>query len=234
MHCLVLQHIDGEHPAAFGDHIVAAGDTMVVVRLHRGEKIPNLDVFDAMIVMGGPMDVWETAQNPWMIAEKAAIAQWVGAGRPYLGICLGHQLLIDAMGGECAMMETPEIGILPITLGNDALFDGLPTRLPVMQWHGVEAVKLPDNTAILASSDGCKVQAARVGDCAWGVQFHPEIQEGLVTTWMKDQANHDCAVSWLGSENAANEFAKDSEAHVPDALKQSAALYAMLRSAAVA
>ena len=63
MHVLVLQHIDGEHPAAFGDHIAAAGDTMVVVRLHRGEKIPNLEVFDAMIVMGGPMDVWETVKT---------------------------------------------------------------------------------------------------------------------------------------------------------------------------
>lgn len=229
MHVLVLQHIDGEHPAAFGDHIAAAGDTMVVVRLHRGEKIPNLEVFDAMIVMGGPMDVWETVENPWLIAEKAAIAQWVGAGRPYLGICLGHQLLIDAMGGECAMMKTPEIGILSI----DHEIEGLPTPLPVMQWHGVEAVSLPENATVLGSNAACKVQAVRVGNRAWGVQFHPEIQAGLVTTWMTDLANHQCAVNWLGSQQAADDFAKASEAHVPDALIQSAALYKLLRDSAV-
>jgi GMP synthase-like glutamine amidotransferase len=232
MHVLIFQHTDGEHPAAFGEHIAAAGDTMVIVRLHHGEQIPEMSVFDMLIVMGGPMDVWETAANPWLFEEKAAIAKWVSAGRPYLGICLGHQLLVDAMGGECAIMKNPEIGIIPIDVEDDALWGNLEVPLPVMQWHGVEAIKLPPNTFVIAANEACQTQTIRLGDRAWGVQFHPEIQEGLVTTWMSDPANRKCAVDWLGSEQAADDFAIESDAHVPDAVKQSAVFYSVLRSSA--
>ena len=100
MKVLILQHTAGEHPAAFSDHIAQAGDPACVVHLYRGETIPNIARFDAMIVMGGPMDVWDTTDYPWLRAEKSIIATWVRVlRRPYLGICLGHQLLIDALSG---------------------------------------------------------------------------------------------------------------------------------------
>jgi GMP synthase-like glutamine amidotransferase len=241
MRVLILQHTRGEHPAAFTGHIAAAGDTAYVVHLYRGESIPDLAPFDVMLVMGGPMDVWEEAAHPWLIPEKRAIADWVSAGRPYLGVCLGHQLLVEAVGGACARMAVPEVGVMPMTLSDAGRADPLLSRLPgagsghvrVMQWHGVEVTQLPSKTARLALNENCPVQAIRVGKRAWGVQFHPEITDDLCAYWMKDPGNRAAAIDWLGSAEAADKFAADSEAHVPTALRNSAALYDGLREAAL-
>ncbi|MFD0860209.1 type 1 glutamine amidotransferase [Roseovarius aquimarinus] len=241
MRVLILQHTKGEHPAAFADHVAAAGDAAHVVHLYLGEGLPDLAPFHAMMVMGGPMDVWEEDAHPWLVPEKRAIAAWVRSGRPYLGICLGHQLLVEAMGGQCAKMAVPEVGVMPMDLTEDGRADPVLSRLPgatdgpvrVMQWHGVEAVRLPADTAPLARNANCPVQAIRVGRRAWGVQFHPEITEDLCAYWMKDPGNRATAIDWLGSAEAADRFAADSEAHVPTALRNSAALYAGLREAAL-
>ncbi len=236
MKVLILQHTDGEHPAAFGDLIAEAGDTAFVVELHLGERIPDMSEFDAMIVMGGPMDVWQTAEHPWLRAEKAAIATWVRAFRkPYLGICLGHQLLIDALGGLCEQMTPPEIGVLDVSLTAEAtadpIFDGFEDTFRVMHWHGVEVTSLPEDTVVLAENANCNVQAVRFRDKAWGVQFHPELTPELVTGWLGDPGNYACAVEWLGSEEKAKQFALDCEAHVSTAQQQSRRLYAGLRAA---
>ena len=236
MKVVIFQHTDGEHPGAFTDLIAEAGDTASVIRLHRGERIPNLSNFDAMIVLGGPMDVWETRALPWLTAEKATIATWVKAMRkPFLGICLGHQLLVDTLGGICESMPHPEIGVSDIRLTPegqaDPIFSAMPASFPVLQWHGVEATTLPPNAVLLAQNDACQVQAFRVGDVAWGVQFHPELTSDLVKGWMLDAENRACAIDWLGSAAKANEFAQDCEAHVETARVQSRALYNALRAA---
>lgn len=232
MQVLIFQHVAGEHPAAFSDHIAAAGDTAHVVRFYQGDPIPALTAFDALIVMGGPMDVWESDSHPWLIAEKAAIARWVrDLGKPYLGICLGHQLLIDALGGTCQPLATPAvtIGTIACTGTPDPIFDDLPARFSVLQWHGVAATRLPADGITLAASPTCRHQAIRVGHHAWGVQFHPEITAGLVRGWLTDPANMAAAVQWLGSKNAAEAFVTECDAHSGDALAQSAALYKGLR-----
>ena len=229
MQVLVFQHIDGEHPAAFAEHAEAAGDVLTVVRWHRGDAVPDFAGFDALLVMGGPMDVWEVDANTWLTEEIALIREWVQSGRPYLGICLGHQLLAVAMGGDCAKMVDPEIGIMDVTHSGDPAFAGLPSPFPAMHWHGVEVSKLPPNTAIIAQNPNCANQAMKVGANAIGVQFHPEILAPVIDGWMKDAANRNCAVDWLGSDAAADQFARDSVAHVTDALAQSRSLYGWLR-----
>jgi len=97
MKLLVLQHIACEHPGQLREYLNRDGVDWQSVELDEGEKIPSLEPFDALWVMGGPMDVWDTDEHPWLIDEKAAIRRWVSElKRPYLGLCLGHQLLADA------------------------------------------------------------------------------------------------------------------------------------------
>lgn len=234
MRLLVFQHTPGEPPAAFAVHAAKAGDVVDVVHLYQGASIPDFDGYDALLVMGGPMDVWEEDAHPWLVAEKAAIREWVGTGKPYLGICLGHQLLIEAMGGSCRPMATPEIAVTDVTLDapSDPLLQGLPNTVSAMHWHGVEADRLPEKAHVLGATPGCPVQAVRVGPKAWGLQFHPELEPGTVTLWMQDAGNLTCASDWLGSEAAAWQFVKDAEAKAHQFLETSRQIYGALRAQA--
>lgn len=188
MKILVLQHVDVEHPGIFREFFKADGWTWDTVELDAGETVPDVSAYDMMVVMGGPQDVWQEDKYPWLIAEKAAIRKFVvDLGRPYLGICLGHQLLAAAIGGEVALGKTPEVGLLTVKQTraglNDRIFRGISDPIDVLQWHGAEVVSLPDDAHVLASSDACAVQAFRYRDNAYGFQFHVEIMEQTVADW---------------------------------------------------
>jgi len=187
MRFIVFQHHPAEHPGIYRDLMRADGVAWDTIELDQGQSIPSLDAYDAMIVMGGPQDVWQTQEYPWLIPEKAAIRAWVAALKPYLGICLGHQLLADALGGACAMMKHPEIGIFDYNLNargqGDAIFAGIERTAPCLQWHAVEVTKLPPKAEILASSPACANQAMRLGDRAYGMQFHVEATDTTVREW---------------------------------------------------
>ena len=157
---------------------------MHAVELDEGETIPPLDGFDMLLVMGGPMDVWETEKHPWLIEEMAVIRDWVQAGRPYLGLCFGHQLLAQALGGHVGLMEgSPEVGIAQVPLVADPIFAGVPELCTCFQWHGAEVKRLPEGAVLLASSETCPIQAFRLGDNAYGLQFHMELTHTTATEW---------------------------------------------------
>ena len=185
---LVLQHIDCEHPGIFRDFLAEDGIAWNAVELDEGEAIPALDGYDALWVMGGPMDVWQEDAHPWLAPEKAAIREAVVERRmPFLGLCLGHQLLAVALGGEVGPAATPEIGILETQLTEagraSPLFAGLPDRSSCLQWHSAEVLRAPEGAVVLASSPACRVQAMAIGDRAFGIQYHVELTPSTVTDW---------------------------------------------------
>lgn len=203
MKLLVFQHIDCEHPGQLREYLAADNIDWQAVELDAGDAIPDLQPYDALWVMGGPMDVWDTDQHPWLIEEKKAIAHWVRElGRPYLGLCLGHQLLADALDGECGPMPSPEIGVLDIELTDagraDPIFARLPARQTALQWHSVQVTRAPSDGTVLARSNVCENQAMRVGQCAWSMQYHVEVEPDTVTNWATVPAYREALINTLG------------------------------------
>jgi GMP synthase-like glutamine amidotransferase len=229
MKLLVFQHIECEHPGIFRDYLAEDGIEYDAVELDAGDSIPDLSQYDALWVMGGPMDVWDVDSCPWLVAEKAAIRQWVKvAAKPYLGLCLGHQLLAEALGGECKPMQTPEIGIIDVHMtaaaSSDPVFSSLPVSQKCLQWHSVQVTKAPANASILASSEVCENQAMRVGSNAWSMQFHVEIEPDTVMNWGEVPAYRDALVSTLGA-SALTDMNDTASKHMNEFLSNSRQLY---------
>ena len=206
MKFLVLQHIDIEHPGVFREFMKNDNVQIDTVELDVGEKIPKLDTYDAMIVMGGPMDTWQEEIHPWLVPEKESIYEFACVQKkPYLGLCLGAQLLGEVVGGKVNKMDNPEIGILNINISNhNSIFKGMKNNIKVLQWHSYEVSDLPDSTTLLASSDVCKVQAFSF-ERAYGLQFHVEQTNETVPQWSCIPEYKTALEETLGS-NALDKF----------------------------
>jgi GMP synthase-like glutamine amidotransferase len=218
MRLLVFQHAAAEHPGSLRERLRADGIEWDTVQLDEGGRIPPLEGYDMLWVMGGPMDVWDIEPHPWLSEEKRAIRRFVSElARPYLGICLGHQLLADTLGGSCEPQRPPEIGILPVTLSgegvNDPLFAGMAHTFKALQWHSVRVANPPEGAVLLAGSPACRCQAMRIGRWAYSLQYHVEVEPDTVRNWAKIPGYADSLEKMLGPGSAPRLEADADRAH---------------------
>ena len=188
MRVLVLQHEWNDGPGYLGEALQRRGSALDVVRLDREERIPDMDPYEMLLVMGGEMNVYQEERHPWLAEEILTIHQTVQSGKAVLGVCLGGQLLAKALGAKVRLGAAHEIGLVRLTLtedGNDdPFFAGLPA-LEAVEWHD-DTFDIPGGAARLARSAGCANQAFRYGRCAYGLQFHPEVSPEMLSSWFDD------------------------------------------------
>jgi GMP synthase (glutamine-hydrolysing) len=189
----VVQHEDACPLGLFTGWLREAGAGVAVARPYRGEPLPNLAGIDGLIVLGGSVSATDDDRAPWLPAVRDLLAAAVAVSQPTLGICLGHQLLAVACGGEVERNPAgKQTGVLPIGLLRGAEADRLLGPLAAgaaplsIQWNDDIVVRLPPGAELLAATPDGIPQAMRLGDAAWGVQFHPEVDAGTVTAWAEE------------------------------------------------
>jgi GMP synthase (glutamine-hydrolysing) len=179
----IIQNDPEVPPGTLLDHIAVP---FQVLHPYRYGLLPQLEDISALIVLGGAMGANDDPKHPFLSDLKRLVRRIVTAGTPYLGICLGGQLLSAALGARVESSRWEEIGNFQVTLteegGRDLLFSGIPKRFPAFQWHH-DSFDVPLGGVLLAYSAACPHQAFRIGERAWGVQFHPEVTEEIIRTW---------------------------------------------------
>ncbi|MDO8637705.1 MAG: type 1 glutamine amidotransferase [Dehalococcoidia bacterium] len=187
MKLLIFQQVQVEGPGLLGEFLKRWGIPYDTVAFYKGDSIPPLSLYEALIVLGGPMNVYEEDKYLYLSGQDRAIKQAISQSMPFLGICLGAQLLAKASGAKVVANPVKEIGFSRVQLtaqaSDDRLFHGLPPELPVFQWHG-DTFHIPDGAIKLASSSGCDNQAFCYGKNTYALQFHLEVTPAMVTNWI--------------------------------------------------
>ncbi len=212
MKYMVIQHIESEGPGSLGSYLLARGHTLETIHLYNGDTLPpDATGYRAVISLGGPMNVYEEEKYPFLKAETDFLRNMVNAGTPVLGICLGAQMIAKAQGAEVCKSPKKEVGWCTIRLTDsglkDALFQGLPSALEVLQWHE-DMFHIPDNGLLLAQSADCPHQAFRYKN-AYGLQFHVEITKEMLSDWFSDSPELQTILTRF--DQVESEFSKCAE-----------------------
>lgn len=197
MRVLVFQHVESEDTGTLGEYLDAAGARIDTLHLYDGDDPASMrESYDAIVSMGGPMNVYEEGRYPFLRSETEYLRNAIGDGVPVLGICLGAQMIAKAAGASVVRSPKEEIGWGDVFLTRegteDGIFSGLPAVLRVLQWHG-DMFEIPENGRLLASGSVCPHQALRV-DNAIGLQFHLEVTARMLEDWFKDLPQRDAII----------------------------------------
>lgn len=182
-----FQHVPYEDLAAIEPWAIARGHTLSHTRFFDGEPLPNIENIDWLVVMGGPMNIYQTDVYPWLLDEKRFIESAIARDKTVLGVCLGSQLVADVLGAKVTRNAVPEIGWFPIEFTPQAatspIFADLPPQFPVLHWHG-DTFALPDGVVHIARSENCENQAFVYKNNVVGLQFHLETTPQNVQEWL--------------------------------------------------
>ncbi|MCF7908222.1 MAG: type 1 glutamine amidotransferase [Candidatus Omnitrophica bacterium] len=192
---IFIQHLGLEGPGTFGKFLESTKwDTRILdisqpkqfLEFKDGSLIKNISQIEGVVVFGGPMNVYQKREFPFLEVEEEFLRYLIREEIPVLGICLGAQLIAKALGAKVTRCENKEIGWSKVSLTEEAqadrLFRGLDERLDVFQWHE-DTFELPKEAKLLAEGRACRNQAVRFSPCAWGVQFHPEMNLEMLKGW---------------------------------------------------
>jgi GMP synthase (glutamine-hydrolysing) len=188
MKVIIIKHIDIEGPGTIGDFLDCNDISYRVINIFNGEPLPDtLSEISAVIVLGGPMNVYEEDKYPFLKQEDKFLKEVIEEGLPTLGFCLGAQLIAKTKGAIVKKAPQKEIGWFKISLNrngsSDPLFQDFPGEVDVFQWHG-DTFDIPEDAVKLAESELCSNQAYRIGDNIYGLQFHVEVTDEMIYQWM--------------------------------------------------
>ena len=186
-HC--LQHMPEEGPGHAADWLAAHGHSLTFTRLFEPSPVfPAMNDFDGLLILGGAMSVHDEENLPWLRAEKAFIQEVLRVGKVTLAICLGAQLLAQALGGEVRPNPDPEIGFWTVRFSSKSLehplLRGWPEKAAVLHWH-LDTFTVPPGAMRVGMSAGCATQGFVWGDGIIGLQFHPEMTVPMVEKLME-------------------------------------------------
>jgi GMP synthase-like glutamine amidotransferase len=189
MRVLSISHQRDAGPGVFAEAVAAAGARMDEWYVAETDE-PPADPFgyDAVMVFGGAMHADQEEEHPWLVGEKALLRQLVEREMPLLGVCLGAQLLSEAAGGDAHRAREPEIGWFDVEVTEqgsaDPVIGELARGFEAFEWHSYEC-GVPEHAVVLARTPVC-AQAFRIGDRAWGIQFHAEVSAADALQWAEE------------------------------------------------
>ncbi|MBX3240260.1 MAG: homoserine O-succinyltransferase [Chitinophagaceae bacterium] len=198
-----LQHVPFEGPGYIKTWAEERGHILSATRFYRDDALPATDDFDWLIIMGGPMGVYDEDKFHWLAEEKTFIKNAIRANKTIIGICLGSQLLAEVSGARVYPNTQKEIGWFPVSLtsGTHPLTDGLPEKFEVLHWHG-DTFDLPENATHLMQTAVCKNQAFIYDNCVLGLQFHLEATPETLAQMIENCRDELVAGDFIQSEES--------------------------------
>lgn len=198
MNVLIVKNVSSEGPGTIEDHLRTTNIPFTCIDLEQGHSLPDIAPFSHIIILGGPMAVYEMDRTPYLKEEARLIEKAVKAGKHVLGVCLGAQMLAHVLGARVYSGGAKEIGWYDVTLTEEGMRDACMAALAVenrrtaqvFQWHG-DTFDLPQGAVRLASSALYPNQAFRYGDRVYALQFHIEVTPGIVNGWLRNEKGVD-------------------------------------------